>query len=154
VNSSNAAVIDEVDFVSVNAFPFYEDPINNTISNAGGIMNGILSAVESAVGDKDIWITETGWAFEGPALGDAQSTVDNAATYWREVGCKLFGRFNVFWYTLLDANPENQVKFAVTDDLSTTPRYDLSCPAGSENEPLPAAINVTASLSNSTTPTK
>jgi glucan endo-1,3-beta-D-glucosidase len=146
VNSSNAAVIDEVDFVSVNIFPFYEDPIDNRIENAGGIFNSALTATEAAAGGKDVWITETGWAYSGPALGAAESTVENAATYWQEVGCRLFGRHNVFWYTLRDANPENEVKFAVTDNLSTTPRFNLTCPAGSENLTLPAPIDVISSL--------
>ncbi|KAJ8114353.1 hypothetical protein OPT61_g3748 [Boeremia exigua] len=152
VNSSNAAVINEVDFVSVNIFPFYEDPINNTIENAGGILNGALTATERAAGGKDVWITETGWAYSGPAWGDAESSVNNAATYWRDVGCRLFGRRNVFWYTLRDANPENEVKFAITDNLSTTPRFNMTCPAGSNNLTLPAPIDVLASL-NATAPT-
>ncbi|KAG9194921.1 glucan endo-1,3-beta-D-glucosidase [Alternaria panax] len=151
VNSSNAAVIDEVDFVSVNIFPFYEDPIDNRIENAGGILNSALTATEQAAGGKDVWITETGWAYSGPALGAAESTVDNAGTYWQDVGCLLFGRRNVFWYTLRDANPENEVKFAVTDKLSTTPRFNLTCPAGSENMTLPAPIDVVASLNATAT---
>jgi|SRR5690242_15786745 len=153
VNSSNAAVINEVDFVSVNIFPFYEDPINNTIENAGGILNGALTATERAAGGKDVWITETGWAYVGPVWGNAESTVNNAATYWQDVGCRLFGRRNVFWYTLFDANPENKVKFAITDDLSTTPRFNLTCQAGSDNLTLPAPIDVMASLNATTTTT-
>lgn len=80
---------------------------------------------------------ETGWAYSGPDFGAAKSTVDNAETYWKDVGCALFGKKNVFWYTLRDANPANKVKFAVSDNLSTTPRFDISCPK--EQKELPSA---------------
>ena len=148
VNGSNKAVIDEIDFLAVNAFPFYESELDNTISNAGGLLSNALNATESVAGGKDVWITETGWAYTGPAFGAADATVDNAGEYWQNVGCKLFGKRNVFWYTLRDANPDNEVKFAITDNLSTTPRYNLTCPANSGELPAPASVD-----NNSTTPT-
>lgn len=152
VNGSNKAVIDEIDFLAVNAFPFYEAERDNQISNAGSLLNSALTATEGVAGGKDVWITETGWAYTGPAFGAAEATVDNAGEYWQEVGCKLFGKRNVFWYTLRDANPDNEVKFAITDNLSTTPRYNLTCPAESEDLPTPAPItnNSTTSTGNGT----
>lgn len=140
VNGSNKAVIDEIDFLAVNAFPFYEGTLDNQISNAGMLLSSALNETEAVAGGKDVWITETGWAYSGPAFGAAQATVDNAGEYWQEVGCKLFGKHNVFWYTLRDANPANEVKFAITDNLSTTPRFNLTCPAVSEELPPPTAI--------------
>ncbi|KAI0580278.1 GPI-anchored cell wall beta-1-3-endoglucanase EglC [Pyrenophora tritici-repentis] len=110
VNSSNKAVIDELDFLSVNAFPFYEEEHDNTIDNAGKLLSSAISAVEGVAGGKDVWLTETGWAYSGPDFGKAKSTVDNAAKYWTDVGCSLFGKRNTFWYTLRDANPANKVK--------------------------------------------
>jgi glucan endo-1,3-beta-D-glucosidase len=148
VNGSNKAVIDEIDFLAVNAFPFYEAERDNQISNAGSLLNSALTATEGVAGGKDVWITETGWAYTGPAFGAADATVNNAGEYWQDVGCKLFGKRNVFWYTLRDANPDNEVKFAITDNLSTTPRFNLTCPADSEELPTPAPIS-----SNSTTST-
>lgn len=152
VNTSNKAVIDNVDFLAVNAFPFYESEKDNQISNAGSLLSSAISATEGVAQGKDVWITETGWAYSGPAFGAAQATVDNAGKYWKEVGCALFGKRNVFWYTLRDANPENKVKFAISDNLSTKPRYDLSCP---EKKELPttggSATNNSTSSSNNTT---
>lgn len=148
VNGSNKAVIDEIDFLAVNAFPFYESEHDNQISNAGSLLNSALTATEGVAGGKDVWITETGWAYTGPAFGAADATVDNAGEYWQDVGCKLFGKRNVFWYTLRDANPDNEVKFAITDNLSTTPRFNITCPADSGNLPSPAPIT-----NNSTTST-
>ncbi|KAJ4990928.1 glucan endo-1,3-beta-glucosidase eglC 2 [Stagonosporopsis vannaccii] len=148
VNGSNKAVIDEIDFLAVNAFPFYEAERDNQISSAGSLISSALNATEGVAGGKDVWITETGWAYTGPAFGAAEATVDNAGEYWQDVGCKLFGKHNVFWYTLRDANPDNEVKFAITDNLSTTPRYNLTCPVEREELPAPTPISI-----NSTTPT-
>jgi glucan endo-1,3-beta-D-glucosidase len=141
VNESNKAVIDEIDFLAVNAFPFYESELDNKIENAGSLLSSAISATEGVAGGKDVWITETGWAYSGPDFGAAKSTVDNAGTYWKDVGCSLFGKKNVFWYTLRDANPANKVKFAITDKLSTTPRFDLTCPE--EQIDLPSAQPIT-----------
>ncbi|KAH7061936.1 glycoside hydrolase superfamily [Paraphoma chrysanthemicola] len=146
VNTSNKAVIDEIDFVAVNAFPFYESERDNTIDNAGSLLASALAATEGVAGGKEVWITETGWAYSGPKFGAADATVDNAGKYWKDVGCALFGKRNVFWYTLRDANPENKVKFAITDNLNTKPRYDLTCAA---NVQLPS---VSANNTNSNNP--
>jgi len=150
VNSSNKAVIDNVDFVSVNAFPFYESERDNKIDNAPTLLSSALAATEAVAGGKDVWITETGWAYTGGNFGAAESTVNNAAKYWKDVGCALFGRKNVFWYTLRDANPANKVKFAITDNLSTKPRYDLSCP---EKKTLPSPNTNGTYMGNSTSTT-
>tara|TARA_R110002003_G_scaffold1264_2_gene22794 strand:- start:4021 stop:5217 length:1197 start_codon:yes stop_codon:yes gene_type:complete len=147
VNTSNKAVIDNIDFLAVNAFPFYESERDNQIDNAGSLLASALSATEGVANGKDVWITETGWAYSGPAFGAADATVDNAGKYWKEVGCALFGKKNVFWYTLRDANPDNEVKFAITDNLSTKPRYDLSCAA---NVQLPSASTNNTNSDNST----
>ncbi|KAF2129675.1 glycoside hydrolase family 17 protein [Dothidotthia symphoricarpi CBS 119687] len=128
VNTTNKAVIDEIDFLSVNAFPFYESENDNRVSNAGSLLDVAISSTEGVAGGKDVWVTETGWAYTGPSFGAGVATVDNAETYWQTVGCPLFTERNTFWYTLRDANPANQVKFAITDNLSTTPRFNISCP--------------------------
>lgn len=151
VNTSNKAVIDEIDFLAVNAFPFYESERDNKIANAGSLLSSALSATEGVANGKDVWITETGWAYSGPEFGAAEATVDNAAKYWKEVGCALFGKKNVFWYTLRDANPENKVKFAITDNLSTKPRYDLSCPEKTELPVASPVNNGTSSGGNNST---
>ncbi|CAN9332491.1 unnamed protein product [Alternaria alternata] len=137
VNESNKAVIDEIDFLAA-------------------ALSSAISATEGVAGDKDVWITETGWAYSGPDFGAATSTVDNAETYWKDVGCALSARGKSSGYTLRDANPANKVKFAISDKLSTTPRFDISCP---EQKELPSAEPATnngtstggSSSSNSTT---
>ena len=76
-----------------------------------------------------VWVTETGWPYTGPDWDEAEASIENAKYYWDEVGCrKLFGKTPTFWYNLRDSNPDNEMKFAITKDLSTTPLFDLSCP--------------------------
>lgn len=140
VNESNSAVIEAVDFIGVDIYPFFENDTTiapnfyvNTFDNAVPIFRDRWEQVVNASQGKDVWITETGWPFksEGPAWGESQASVDFQAEYWRGVGCgDLFGRVNTWWYTLRDANPESKQKFAITnEDLSTEASFNLSCSA-------------------------
>ena len=54
-------VIGAVDFIGMNAFPYYEDTKPNSIENANATFWGDWDAVVGAAGGKPIWITETGW---------------------------------------------------------------------------------------------
>jgi glucan endo-1,3-beta-D-glucosidase len=140
-NSSNSAVLQEVDFVGTDLYPYYEKDKGNDYSNMTEVYDYIYGLVNSAASNasKPIWITETGWPASGPDFGQAKASVDNAKGYWDTIGCgKLFGRTNVWWYNLRDSNPDNQEKFAITKDLSSTPLFNLSCPADSG---APATIN-------------
>ena len=138
-NTSNSAVIDAVDFVGVNVFPYYEKEHANPVSNASGLFDDGYAKTVEAAGDKPVWVTETGWPVSGPDFNQGKASVDNAKSYWGDVGCDtLFGRTNVWWYTLRDANPENKAKFAITQDLATAPSFNLTCPADSD---APAAVN-------------
>ncbi len=137
-NTSNAAVIEEVDFIGTDLYPYYEKDKGNTFSNATNVFDYIYNQTLSAAGDKPVWITETGWPSSGPMFGQAEASTENAKAYWDRIGCRLFGRTNVWWYTLRDSNPANKEKFAITKDLSTTPIFNLTCPTDSG---APASIN-------------
>ncbi|KAH8892429.1 glucan 1,3-beta-glucosidase [Thozetella sp. PMI_491] len=139
-NGSNKAVVEEVDFLGVDLYPYYEKDKGNTFANSTNVYDYIYGLAEDAAAGKPLWITETGWPASGPTFGAAEASTSNAATYWQNIGCgKLFGRSNVWWYNLRDSNPDNQEKFAITDNLSLTPKFNLSCAAGSG---APAAINL------------
>lgn len=128
-NSTNSAVIDAVDFVGVDEYPYYENDKGNTIDNAGALFDKAYEATIAAVKGKPVWVTETGWPYSGEDWDEAHPSVKNAQQYWQDVGCdRLFGQTPTFWYNLRDSNPDNSMKFAITDNLSTTPRFDLSCP--------------------------
>lgn len=127
-NGTNKEVIDAVDFLSVHEYPYYEGTKNNDISNAANLFDHAYEATLGVAGDKPVWVTETGWPYTGPKWEKAVASVANAKKYWQEVGCaKLFKKTPTFWYTLIDANPDNTMKFAVSDEGSN-PRWDLTCP--------------------------
>ncbi|KAJ4266244.1 hypothetical protein NW762_004225 [Fusarium torreyae] len=127
-NTTNKAVLDAIDFIGVDEYPYYENDKGNSIENAGKLFSKAYEATISAAGGKPVWVTETGWPATGPDWDEAVPSVKNAQKYWRDVGCKqLFNKTPTFWYTLRDSNPDNKMKFAITKDLSTTPLFDLSC---------------------------
>lgn len=127
-NATNKAVLDAIDFIGVDEYPYYENGKGNGIENAGKLFNKAYEATISASGGKPVWVTETGWPYKGPDWDEAVPSVKNAQKYWRDVGCKyLFNKTPTFWYNLRDSNPDNKMKFAITENLSTTPLFDLSC---------------------------
>ncbi|KAI0124957.1 glycoside hydrolase family 17 protein [Xylariales sp. AK1849] len=148
-NSTNKAVIDAVDWVGVDEYPYYENGKGNAIENAGSLFDTAYDAAVAAVGDKPVWVTETGWPYIGDTWDEAVPSVENAKTYWDEVGCrKLFGKTTTFWYNIRDSNSANEMKFAITDNLSTTPRFNLTCPTTFDT-----ASSISSSASSSATGT-
>jgi glucan endo-1,3-beta-D-glucosidase len=128
-NSSNKAVLDAVDWIGVDEYPYYENDKGNTIENSGTLFDRAYDATVAAANGKPVWVTETGWPYTGEDWDEAVASVDNAKYYWDEVGCrKLFNKTPTFWYNLRDSNPDNEMKFAITNNLSTTPRFNLTCP--------------------------
>ncbi|KAK4107700.1 glycoside hydrolase family 17 protein [Canariomyces notabilis] len=128
-NGTNKVVIDAVDWVGVDEYPYYENGKGNDIKNSGQLFDRAFNAVAGVVGEKPIWVTETGWPATGPNWDQAVASVENAKYYWNEVGCrKLFNKVPTFWYNLRDSNPDNEMKFAITNNLSTKPLFDLTCP--------------------------
>jgi len=129
-NSSNSAVLDAVDWIGVDEYPYYESGKGNAIENSGYLFDRAYNATIAAAAGKPIWVTETGWPSTGENWDEAVPSVDNAQYYWQEIGCrKLFNKVPTFWYNLRDSNPDNEMKFAITSDLSTTPLFDLTCPS-------------------------
>jgi glucan endo-1,3-beta-D-glucosidase len=126
-NSSNSAAAAASDFLGMDAYPYYETTNGNDISNALSLFNSALSQTQAASQGKPVWVTETGWPTTGATEAQAVPNAANAKTFWDEVGCGiLFGKINTWWFTLEDPN------FGVVgNSLSTTPLYDLTCPASS-----------------------
>ncbi|KAI2628274.1 glycoside hydrolase superfamily [Xylaria nigripes] len=155
-NGTNKAVIDAVDWVGLDEYPYYEGGNNNTIKNSGTLFDNAFDATTAATGGKPIWVTETGFPYTGITWGDAVPSVENAQYYWQEVGCRrLFNKVPTFWYDLMDTNNANKQSFAITKDLSTTPLFDLTCPdhfdtpSPSSSASSTATVTPTASVSSS-----
>jgi len=154
-NGSNSAVIDAIDWLGVDQYPYFQNTQNNSIANAFNLFWDGYEATVSVSGGKSVWITETGWPTSGSKAENlAVASVDNAKTFWDEVGCaSAFGIVNTWWYTLQDAAPAVQdpsfglVGSSTSDaTLSTTPLYDLSC----DNVKLPSSLSSSSSTSTST----
>jgi glucan endo-1,3-beta-D-glucosidase len=129
-NGSNSAVIDAVDWLGVDEYPYYQTGDDNTIDNAAKLFEEAFDAVVKVAGSKDVWVTETGWPYEGPDWDKAVPSVENAKQFWDEVGCdKLFGKVPTFWYNLVDDSQVNEMSFAITKDLNTNALFNLTCPA-------------------------
>ncbi|KAL7949911.1 glycoside hydrolase family 17 protein [Trichoderma barbatum] len=129
VLDSNKPVIDAVDWLGMDTYPYYENTNSNGIANAKTLYEAALQKIQNAGPGKEVWVTETGWPVNGPSSGDATASTANARDYWLQVGCPNFGRVNVWWYTLQDAAPDApSPSFGVIgNQLTEKPLFDLSC---------------------------
>lgn len=149
-NGTNSAVIDAIDWLGVDEYPYYQNGDDNTIGNAASLFDTAYSAVVGVAGSKDVWVTETGWPYTGETWDKGVASVANAKTYWDDVGCnKLFNKVPTFWYNLVDDSTTNTMSFAITKELDTTPLFDLSCPAKSKTSSSSAKSTATATSSAS-----
>lgn len=130
-NSTNKVLSDGLDWVGMDAYPYYENQKDNGIDNAKELFQAAIDNTNTGTGGKPLWITETGWPVSGKSENKAQASVENAQTFWREVGCPRFGKVNVFWFIMQDGGPSQSDKpsFGVVggNTLSTKPLFDLSC---------------------------
>lgn len=125
-NSTNAAVIDAIDWLGFDGYPYYQVQMSNGIDNAKNLFDDAFQKTQSVAQGKEVWMTESGWPVSGPTWGDAVASIPNAKQYWDQVACPLLGNVNTWWYTLQDAgaSPSFGVTSGATD---TTPIYDLRC---------------------------
>jgi exo-beta-1,3-glucanase (GH17 family) len=123
VDGANTAVIQAVDWIGNDAYPYYQGV---------GIDNGAASdAYWKAVNDvravaqgKDVWTTETGWPISGDAIGAGVPSVQALQTYWWQVSCASFSSLNYFWYDLDDFT--SSPSFAMTNS-NYDPLIDMTC---------------------------
>ncbi|KFY37805.1 hypothetical protein V495_06932, partial [Pseudogymnoascus sp. VKM F-4514 (FW-929)] len=137
VNGSNSAVIEAVDWLGVDAYPYFQTSMANGIDNGPQLFFDAYDATVGAAGGKDVWITETGWPVSGPVSGQAEANLKNAKFFWDKVACPSLGKINTYWYTLQDSFPNTpSPSFGVVGTtLSTKPLFDLSCPSGDTTTP-------------------
>lgn len=151
-NSSNQALIDALDWVGVDTYPYYENTKPNGIENGVELYDAAIDKVKKAAGGKPIWITETGWPVSGPTENKAVPGTKEAQTYWREVGCPMFDNTNVWWFTLQDGAPTipSPAFGVIGSSLTTKPLYDLSC-KGHETRPSVSSSQAASSQSQQST---
>lgn len=152
VLGSSASVISAVDWVGVDAYPYFQNTMSNGIESGKSLFEAALSATAGAVGSKDIWITETGWPVSGKTENLGVPSLANAKTYWDQVACPRLGKVNMYWYTQEDtkgATPNPSFGLVNGNSLSTTPLYDLSCSNVSTSTSSSASSSATGSSASS-----
>ncbi|GAB1192800.1 hypothetical protein APSETT444_001997 [Aspergillus pseudonomiae] len=145
-NGSNSAVIDAVDWLGFDGYPYYQSSMSNSISDAKALFDSSVAQTKAVANGKEVWITETGWPVSGSTQNLAVASLANAKTYWDEVGCPLFDETNTWWYILQDASSSttpNPSFGVVGGTLSTTPLFNLTC--SNTTRPSPSASSSAAS---------
>lgn len=146
VNGSNDAVITAADFIGVDAYPYFQNTMANSISDGYSLFFDAYEATVSVAGGKPVWVTETGWPVSGATENLAVPSTQNAQTYWDQVGCgRLFDQITTFWYTLYDL-PASPSFGIVGSETGTTGVFDLSCSGVSSVSSSVPAASVTAAI--------
>ncbi|KAI0533912.1 glycoside hydrolase superfamily [Xylaria digitata] len=153
-NSSSSVVVDALDWIGMDAYPYFQDTMPNAIGQSKSLFQAALGKTQAAARGKSVWITETGHPVSGKESGDSVASVENAEKFWKTVGCPMFGNINVWWYTLQDAAPDtpNPSFGIIGSELTTTPLFDLSCD-DAEIEPSSSSTSVTSSVASTGKPT-
>lgn len=131
-NSTNTKIIDSIDFIGFDGYPYWESNNGNSIEAAHELFFNGLNKTKAIANGKPVWVTETGWPASGDNYAEAVASSENARTYWEEIACELVASdINIWWYDLQEsqngqANPDFGV-FPAGDLFQVTQRYDLSC---------------------------
>lgn len=138
VNASNNAVIDNLDWIGMDAYPYFQSTFANSIGAGGDLFFDAYNQTVAATQGKPVWVTETGWPVSGETVNQAVPSADNARIYWEDVTCKLVNdNVNLYYYILQDVqwgNPSPSFGIKPGGDLAqVSPLFDLSCPAAAKN---------------------
>jgi glucan endo-1,3-beta-D-glucosidase len=131
VDGANRAVIDTCDFIGMDAYPYFQFTMANSIDNANATFWDAYRATDAATGGKPVWITETGWPVGGKTLGQGVPGIQNAKKYWRDVQCSATAAgIDTYWYILNDGS--SAPSFSVLGGrqegpFDPAPLFDLSC---------------------------
>jgi len=134
VNASNNAVIDAVDFIGMDAYPYFQTTMNNDVGSGSQLFFDAYHQTVAAAKGKPVWVAETAWPVTGQTLNKGVASASNAKIYWDDVTCQLIkDNVNLYYYILQDVqygNPVPSFGIKPTGDLmQVSPLFDLSCPA-------------------------
>ncbi|KAF2107187.1 glycoside hydrolase superfamily, partial [Lophiotrema nucula] len=95
--AQRAGEVEGVDFAGTTIYPFHAA---KGVANAKGDFLGAYDMVKANAGGLEVWVTETGWPVAGDTKGQSIPGVEYLQTYWKDVGCSIFGTYNVWWFEL------------------------------------------------------
>ncbi|KAH7073784.1 glycoside hydrolase superfamily [Paraphoma chrysanthemicola] len=142
VNATNNDFISSLDFVGMDAYPYFQTTMANNVGSGSQLFFDAYHATVGAAQGKPVWVTETGWPVSGKTLNQGVPSADNARIYWEDVVCQLVAdNVNLYYYILQDVqygNPVPSFGIKPAGDLQTVnPLFDLSCPASAKPLVLP-----------------
>ncbi|KAK8104445.1 glycoside hydrolase family 17 protein [Apiospora kogelbergensis] len=126
------AVIENIDWLGFDGYPFWEKNNPNSIDNAHARFYEGLDKTKALAMGKPVYVTETGWPVVGKQQGAAVASAENARRYWKDIACSLVASgVNLWWYDLQEsqygqAEPDFGI-FPAGDLGQLQPSYDLSC---------------------------
>lgn len=134
VNATNNDFISSLDFLGMDAYPYFQTTMANDVGAASQLFFDAYHQTVNAAQGKPVWVTETGWPVSGNTLNQAVPNSGNARMYWEDVTCQLVAdNVNLYYYTLQDVqygNPSPSFGIKPAGDLQAVqPLFDLSCPA-------------------------
>lgn len=131
-NNTNAVVVQNCDFIGVDAYPYFQTTMANSIGTANKTFYDAYQTTINRAQGKPVWVTETGWPVTGPQSNQAVASAANARIYWEDVSCSLIKKgVNLWYYTLQDnqwgtASPSFGIKPA-GDLQQVQPVFNLAC---------------------------
>ncbi|KAI0830388.1 glycoside hydrolase family 17 protein [Hypoxylon sp. FL0890] len=132
LNGTNQAVIDHIDWLGFDGYPYWEQTKPNSIGNAHERFYDGFNKTMALANGKPVYVTETGWPVSGNTVNQAVPSAENARIFWQDIACSLISSgVNLWWYDLQEsqwgqADPDFGI-FPAGDLNSVSPRYDLSC---------------------------
>ncbi|KAL7622407.1 hypothetical protein AAE478_007912 [Parahypoxylon ruwenzoriense] len=104
LNGTNRAVIDNIDWLGFDGYPYWEQTKPNSIGNAHERFYDGFNKTLSLAGNKPVYVTETGWPISGKTVNQAVASPANAQIYWQDIACSLIARgVNLWWYNLQES---------------------------------------------------
>ena len=130
----SAPLLPKLDYAALNSFPYWE---GHKVEDGQWAYEGAIRVSEEAAAQfkngndvVPVWASETGWPTKGGTIGDAEANVDNARTYYKNVGCgTLFSKKrNAWWFNLygVGAGVDAGISWGVAD-AGGKALFDLKC---------------------------
>ncbi|MEZ5039750.1 MAG: glycosyl hydrolase family 17 protein [Saprospiraceae bacterium] len=97
---ANPELVEAVDFLYYNAYPYWE---GEDIDCAPYAFNEMYRAIQEIAGDKEIMVSETGWPTDGNTIGQAVPNLVNLQSYLSDLlAWKEYTGIPLTWFSAFD----------------------------------------------------